>query len=152
MTNGKSRDRSRHRTILTRACRVLLLFVAPLLFAACPKNQPPPRQPRIGIATDPQPASRPAPIPTAFNGERAMDHARKQVDIGPRPPDTPQLEKARAYIVNELKSYGLTVTLDEFTANTPQGTKKMANIVGEIAGETKTSLLIASHYDTKFYK
>jgi Zn-dependent M28 family amino/carboxypeptidase len=120
--------------------------------AACPKNQSPPRQPRIGISTDPQPASRRAPIPTAFNGERALDHARKQVDFGPRPPDTPQLEKARAYIVNELKSYGLNVTVDQFTADTPQGKKKMANIVAEIPGETKTSILIGSHYDTKFYK
>ena len=28
----------------------------------------------------------------------------------------------------------------------------MANIVGEIAGETKTMILIASHYETKYYK
>ena len=28
----------------------------------------------------------------------------------------------------------------------------MANIVGEITGETKTLILIASHYDTKYYK
>lgn len=126
-----------------------MLLVA--LCAACPKNQSP-RQPRIGISTDRQPPSRPAPIPTAFNGERAMDHVRKQIDFGPRPPDTPQLEKTRAYIVSELKSYGLTVTVDEFTADTPQGNKKMANIVAEIPGETKKTILIASHYDTKFYK
>jgi glutaminyl-peptide cyclotransferase len=54
--------------------------------------------------------------------------------------------------MNELKSYGLAVSLDEFSATTPQGEKKMANIVGEIAGETKTLILITSHYDTKFYK
>jgi hypothetical protein len=81
-----------------------------------------------------------------------MDHVRKQIDFGPRPPDTPQLAKTRAYIVNELKSYGLNVSLDEFSATTPQGEKKMANIVGEIPGETKTLILITSHYDTKFYK
>jgi Zn-dependent M28 family amino/carboxypeptidase len=126
-----------------------MLLVA--LCAGCPKNQSPPRQPRIGVSSDP-PAARPAPIPTGFNGERALEHARKQIEFGPRPPDTPQLEKTRAYIVNELKSYGLNVTLDQFTATTPQGPKKMANIVAEIPGETKTSILIASHYDTKFYK
>jgi acetylornithine deacetylase/succinyl-diaminopimelate desuccinylase-like protein len=49
-----------------------------------------------------------------------------------------------------LRSYGLTVSLDEFTAITPQGEIKMANIVGEIPGETKTTILLASHYDTKF--
>jgi Zn-dependent M28 family amino/carboxypeptidase len=81
-----------------------------------------------------------------------MAHARKQIDLGPRPPDTPALEKTRDYIISELKSYGLTVTTDEFLATTPVGTKKMANIVGELAGETKTSILITSHYDTKLYK
>jgi len=152
MTHGKSRDHSRHITILTRACSALLLAFAPLLFAACPKNQKPPRQPRIGVSTNSEPVNRLPPIPTAFNGERAMDHARKQIDFGPRPPASPQLEKTRAYIVDQLKSYGLTVTLDEFTAKTPHGEKKMANITGELPGESKQAILIASHYDTKFYK
>ena len=92
-----------------------------------------------------------APIPTAFNGERAMDHVRKQVEFGPRPPGSSQLEKTRAYIVDQLKSFGLTVSLDEFIAKTPHGETKMANIVGELAGETKTLVLLASHYDTKHY-
>ena len=81
-----------------------------------------------------------------------MDHVRKQINFGPRPPDTPQLAKTRAYIMNELKSYGLNVYLDEFSAATPQGEKKMANIIGEIPGETKSIILITSHYDTKYYK
>ena len=98
------------------------------------------------------PVTRLPPIPTAFNGERALDHARKQIEFGPRPPDTEPLAKTRAYIVNELKSYGLNVSLDEFTAGTPQGEKKMANIVAEIPGETKTLILLTSHYETKFYK
>jgi len=148
MTHGELRDKSRRKTTLIRVCAFMLLVG---VCAACPKNQAP-RQPRVGVSNDPQPAARPTPIPTAFNGERAMEHARKQLDFGPRPPDTPQLDKTRAYIVNELKSYGLAVSLDEFTADTPQGKKKMANIVAEITGETKKSILIASHYDTKFYK
>jgi Zn-dependent M28 family amino/carboxypeptidase len=126
--------------------------LVPLLFAACPKNEKPPRQPRVGIKTDSSPATRLPPIPTAFNGERAMDHARKQIEFGPRPPGSPELEKTRAYIVDQLKSFGLTVAVDEFTAKTPHGDKKMANITGELSGETKTTILIASHYDTKFYK
>ena len=152
MTQGKFRDYPRHRTTLTRACSVLLLVLVPLLFAACPKNQKPPRQSRVRVKTDSAPATRPAPIPTAFNGERALDHVRKQIEFGPRPPGSPQLEKTRAYIVDQLKSSGLTVTVDEFTAKTPQGEKKMANITGELSGETKTAILIGCHYDTKFYK
>lgn len=80
-----------------------------------------------------------------------MDHVRKQVEFGPRPPGSRQLEKTRAYIVDQLKSFGLTVSLDEFTAKTPQGETKMANIIGEISGETKTLVLIGSHYETKVY-
>src|SRR5688500_5417050 len=152
MTHSKSRDQSRRRNTLTRACSVLLLVVVPLLFAACPKNQKPPRQPRVGVKTGSATATQLPLIPTAFNGERALGHARKQIEIGPRPPGSPALEKTRAYIVEQLKSFRLTVTVDEFTAKTPQGEKKMANITGELPGETKTTILIGSHYDTKLYK
>ncbi|HJS24321.1 MAG TPA: M28 family peptidase [Pyrinomonadaceae bacterium] len=134
--------------------RVALLATAllmPVLFAACPKNDPPPR-PRASVSTSPRQPSRSAPVIAAFNGERAMDHVRKQLDFGPRPPSSPQLAKTRDYISNQLKSYGWHVSIDEFSAATPHGEKKMANIVGEIAGETKTLILIASHYDTKYYK
>src|ERR1043166_2404467 len=114
--------------------RVVLLaavLLMPLLLAACPKDDPPSR-PQARMSSSPRQPDANPPVPTAFNGERAMDHVRKQIDFGPRPPDTPQLAKTRAYIVNELKSYGLNVRLDEFTAGTPQGEKKMANIVAEI--------------------
>jgi glutaminyl-peptide cyclotransferase len=127
------------------------VILMPVLFAACPKNDPPAR-PSAGVSTKPRPVETVAPIPTSFNGERAMDHARKQIEFGPRPPASAQLEKTRAYIVKELKSYGLAVSLDEFTASTPQGEKKMANIVAEVTGEAKTLVLITSHYDTKVFK
>lgn len=126
------------------------LVSLPLLFCACPKNDLPTSSPRITTST-----SRPVPTPNAvavaFNGERAMSHVRKQIEIGPRPPDSPALAKTRSYIVGELKSYGLNVTTDEFTATTPLGEKKMSNIVAEIPGETNKLILIASHYDTKHY-
>jgi len=128
-----------------------IVILLPVLFTACPKNDLPPR-PRGGMSTSPRPApTKPIPI-VAFNGTRAMDHVKKQIDFGPRPPDTPELAKTRAYIADELKSYGLKVSFDEFVAVTPQGEKKMANIIGEIPGETDTLILLTSHYDTKYYK
>jgi len=134
--------------------RVALLattLLIPAVFAACPKNDPPPA-PRAKVTRTSRAPDNVAPVVTAFNGERAMDHVRKQIEFGPRPPDTPPLLKTRAYISDQLKSYGLNVSVDEFNAVTPQGEKKMANIIGEIPGETKTLILITSHYDTKFYK
>jgi Zn-dependent M28 family amino/carboxypeptidase len=134
-----------------RAGLLAIVIVMPVLFSACPKNDPPPR-PRAAISTSRRPVTVDKSPVAGFSGERAMDHVRKQIDFGPRPPGSPELEKTRAYIANELRSSGLTVSLDEFTATTPQGEKKMVNIIGEIPGETKTTILLGSHYDTKFYK
>jgi glutaminyl-peptide cyclotransferase len=134
-----------------RKFMVAFVLAMPLLLAACPKEDLPPR-PGASASNGSRPVMPSPTAVTAFNGERAMDHVRKQIDFGPRPPDTQQLAKTRAYITNELKSYGLTVSLDEFHATTPQGEKKMANIVAEIPGETNSLILITSHYDTKFYK
>jgi len=138
--------KSNHR----RSVALAAFLTLPLLVCACPKNDTPPINPRITISKS-RPAPTAHPLPAAFNGERAMVHVRKQVEIGPRPPDSPALAKARSYIISELKSYGLNVTTEEFTAATPLGEKKMANIVAEIPGETNKLILIASHYDTKLY-
>lgn len=128
-----------------------IVILVPVLFTACPKNEPPPR-PRAGVSTRTRPIAPTPPAVISFDATRAMDHVKKQIDFGPRPPDTPQLARTRAYIANELRASGLKVSLDEFVAVTPQGDKKMANIVGEIAGESNTMILLASHYETKYYK
>ena len=127
-----------------------LALLIPPFFPACPKNEPTPR-PQARVATAPA-TERLPPIPTAFNGERAMDHVKKQIEFGPRPPGTAQLEKTRSYLINELKSYGLNVSFDQFTAKTPRGDTKMVNVVAEVPGETKDLILITSHYDTKYFK
>jgi glutaminyl-peptide cyclotransferase len=134
----------------SRAGLLTLALLIPPLFPACPKNEPPPR-PQARVSTAPR-SERLAPIPAAFNGERAMDHVKKQIEFGPRPPGSSQLEKTRNYIINQLKSYNLNVSLDQFTATTPHGEKKMVNIVADVPGETKDLILITSHYDTKFFK
>jgi glutaminyl-peptide cyclotransferase len=128
-----------------------LLLLAPLFFLSCPRSAPPDSG-NVGVST--RPANAPAVVPSAvaFNGERAMVHVRKQVEIGPHPPGSPELAKARDYIVNELKSYGLTVSRHEFVTATPEGEKKMINITAEIPGESNDVLILGSHYDTKFYK
>src|SRR5215813_1199229 len=129
------------------------VLIVPLLFIGCPKNNGP-DGPRAGVSTRPATPPSPAAIPeaVAFNGERAMEHARKQVDIGPRPPGTTELAKTREYIIKELNTYGVKVTTDEFHAQTPLGDKTMVNITGEIPGESKDVIIISSHYDSKYFK
>lgn len=124
----------------------------PFLLAGCPKESPPPR--RSEVSMRPQSTETPAPIAgaVAFNGERAMDHVRKQVDIGPRPPGSPQLAKTRDYIINQLNSYGVKVITDEFKASTPQGQKNMINLTAVIPGESQDAIIISSHYDSKYFR
>src|SRR5438270_499843 len=127
---------------------LIAVHFLPLLFSACPKNNGP-EQPRDSISSRPAvpvPESPMNPAAVAFNGERAMEHARKQVDIGPRPPGSPELAKTREYIINELTSYGVRTTTDEFHASTPLGDKAMVNITGEIPGESSDVIIISSHY------
>ncbi len=128
--------------------RVLCLLVLALAAAACPKND---KGPRVSSSESPGGTKPPASSPTTFNGERAMDHVRKQLEFGPRVSGSAQLAKTRDYIINTLKSSGINVTTDEFTASTPVGERKMVNITSEIPGESKDVIIIASHYETKLY-
>lgn len=134
---------------------MLLLFLylpVILLFTACPKKDVDRGASRVSVSTgSPRQVETPAPIPSAFNGQRAFDHVREQVEIGPRVPGSAELAKTRQYILSELKSYGLAVQTDEFMASTPVGDKRMVNITAQLAGESENAIIIASHYDTKLY-
>ncbi|MDQ3817139.1 MAG: M28 family metallopeptidase [Acidobacteriota bacterium] len=130
-----------------------LLLALVIFFPSCSGNK---TGNNSGANVTPAAAS---PSPTAapqtkfsIDGDRAFEHVRKQVEIGPRPAGSPELAKARDYIVNELKSYGLNVTLDEFTPITPVGQRKMVNVIAELPGESTDVVILSSHYDTKLFK
>jgi glutaminyl-peptide cyclotransferase len=89
---------------------------------------------------------------TGFDGQRAFNHVKAQVEFGPRPMGSAAIEKTREYLLRELKSYGLKTVLDQFTPVTPKGRLKMVNIIAELPGETSDAIIIASHYDTKYFK
>lgn len=138
-------------TLMNSVIRIACLLLCCLLPLGCAQN---------GVASKPasESAATTSPTPeqtkktTAFDAERAFQHVKAQVEFGPRPAGSAALEKTRDYLVKELKSYGLKVTLDEFTPTTPQGKVKMKNVIAELPGESSNLIAIASHYDTKPYK
>jgi hypothetical protein len=135
-----------------KSALALCLLALSLVLIGCPKNDAP-RSATIKTSkrvTESNPPVVPAAV--AFNGERALDHVKKQMEIGPRVSGSPELAMMRDYIVSSLKKSGLGVRQDEFTATTPLGEKKMVNLTAEIPGESKDVVMIASHYDSKFYK
>jgi len=122
------------------------------LSTGCPKEERPPSA-RIGTSDRSREASpRVVPGGVAFNGERAMEHVKKQLEIGPRIPGSPELARTREYILRSLKGSGLVVKTDEFVVTTPFGEKNMVNLTAEVSGESKDVIIVASHYDSKFYK
>src|SRR5687767_13738056 len=131
---------------------VSFLLAALVLLTACPKNEDRPTNSRIKAASpSPTPAAI-VPAAVAFNGERAMDHDRKQIVVGPRISGCADLEKTRAYNIGLLTSHGLKIRSDEFTASTPISEKKMMNITAELQGASQDVISVASHYETQYFK
>jgi glutaminyl-peptide cyclotransferase len=84
-----------------------------------------------------------------FSGARAMDYARKVVSFGPRPPGSAALRALRAYVVAQVKTRHCEVVEDSFTAQTPTGAVKMANIIARFPGKSGRAVVFSGHYDTK---
>lgn len=91
-----------------------------------------------------------------FSGEKALHHVERLVELGPRPPGSEALERARVYITDELKAAGWHVTRQTFKDSTPRGPMTFVNLLatfGEAKNEKKPpSFLLCSHYDTKLFE
>lgn len=86
----------------------------------------------------------------AFDGGRAYETLKKIVAVGPRPPGSPEAEKVRQIILNELASLGIESMVLPFEANTPYGPKTMVNVVGIVNGTEDGIVALSNHYDTKY--
>ncbi len=118
---------------------------------AVPANTLPPTKPASRAA-----GPGPVEIWKEFSGERAFAEVRKQVEIGPRPAGTPELEQARALIADGLRRAGWEVERQTFTQETPRGPVQFVNLIGRFAAAGQSPAprdtqraIVCSHYDTK---
>ncbi len=88
---------------------------------------------------------------TEFSGDKAFSHVQALVDLGPRPPGSDAIVRARAYIEEQLEGSGWTVIEQDFTDQTPRGESKFVNLVARFGGASKPVFLLCSHYDTKIF-
>lgn len=86
---------------------------------------------------------------SSVNGHLAYSHVERLVGFGPRPPGSPAIAKAQAYITEVLKKLNLQVEHQDFLANTPNGAVSMKNIVGKTPQSGKPVVILGSHYDTR---
>ncbi len=85
-----------------------------------------------------------------FNPDSAYAFVRKQVDFGPRVPNTAAHKQCGDYLVSTLKKYGLQVTEQSFVATTFDGKKLNArNIIGSFNPAATTRILLTSHWDSR---
>jgi Zn-dependent M28 family amino/carboxypeptidase len=93
-----------------------------------------------------------APKAVTFDGNRAYEHLRQVVGIGPRPAGSVALESTRAYIRKQLSALGITATEQAFDADTPVGRLHMVNLIARIPGTSPDRIIFAGHYDTKLFR
>jgi hypothetical protein len=121
------------------------LFCPSLLFASCQERS-------VSVGASPSADLKTAASPQnaiEIDANRAFEHVKKLVELGPRPSGSPAIKKAQKYLSEELGSYGLKVTEDGFIGQTPRGPIPMKNLIAELPGSRSDIVIIAGHYDTK---
>jgi glutaminyl-peptide cyclotransferase len=129
--------------------------------SAAPK--PNAASPQSAASKPPKPpgnSAAPAPyeIWKEFSGDKAFAEARNQVEIGPRPSGSPEIEKARALIEKSLRASGWDIERQAFAEETPHGPVQFVNIIARFSPSGKHPALdntqkaiVCSHYDTKLF-
>ncbi|UCS94167.1 M28 family peptidase [Echinicola marina] len=114
-----------------------------LTFSACGdgKVEEASESPTVSMATKAVPE---------FNADSAFQYIQKQVDFGPRVPNTEEHKKAGAWLEKKMASFGLDVNTQEFTAEAYDGKKlELTNIIASFRPEAKKRVLLAAHWDTR---
>lgn len=126
---------------------LVVLMLGAVAFTACVEDKPPvvTNGPAVTKSTVPQVA-----VPT-FNADSAYVNIQKQVDFGPRVPNTAGHSKCAAWLSNEFKRYGMTVIEQKFQAQHYKGTTfNCVNIIGQYKPELPNRILLAAHWDSRF--
>ena len=85
-----------------------------------------------------------------FNSDSAYYFVQKQVDFGPRVPNTKAHAETAIYLQEKLESYGADVHVQEFSARTfDNETLQLKNIIGSFFPEKTKRILLAAHWDTR---
>ena len=90
-------------------------------------------------------------IPTPqFNADSAYLYTQKQVDFGPRIPNSAAHAQCASYLSSELTRLGATVIVQEAELRAFDNTLiKAKNIIGQFNPEKNNRLLLFAHWDTR---
>jgi len=123
---------------MSKISKIVLLLLASITLVACGKRV--------------KPASIDRPV---FSADTAYYFVEKQLNFGPRVPNSKAHLDCAVWLVQQLRLYGATVELQKGTmpdyAGRPQ---QIMNIIGHFVPETANSssvmpILLCAHYDTR---
>jgi glutaminyl-peptide cyclotransferase len=85
-----------------------------------------------------------------FSADSAYAYIQKQVDFGPRVPNTQGHRDTRAWLIRKFEEFGLQVQTQDFQATTYDGlTWDLSNIIASYKPEASKRILLAAHWDTR---
>jgi hypothetical protein len=85
-----------------------------------------------------------------FNPDSAYAFIQRQVDFGPRVPETAGHAATKAWLISKFESFGFEVQTQDFEAKTYDGlTWDLSNIIASYNPEATKRILLAAHWDTR---
>lgn len=84
-----------------------------------------------------------------FDSARAFHYLKKQVEFGPRTPNSIGHNKTKSFIIKTLSKLADTVSEDRFTKRINDETYILTNIFAIFKGHSKKILLLGAHWDTR---
>ncbi|NRA51414.1 MAG: M28 family peptidase [Phaeodactylibacter sp.] len=85
-----------------------------------------------------------------FERDSALAYVAKQLEFGPRVPNSEGHRQAKAWLVNQLKGYGAKVIEQDFEAKAYTGDLlKSTNIIAQFNPGAQKRILLGAHWDTR---
>lgn len=85
-----------------------------------------------------------------FDADSAYQYVKRQVEFGPRVPNSEAHEKTREWLVGELRRHGAVVTEQKADLKGWDGTiLRSSNIIGQYNPGSEDRILLLAHYDTR---
>lgn len=118
-----------------------MLTMLAIAVLGCKNDAPQDKEPAIDL--------QPVAVPK-FERDSAFSFVKKQVDFGPRIPNSQAQQRCKDWLVQQLTSYGLKIWEQPFTATAFTGKKVNGiNIIAQYKPEATKRIFIASHWDSR---
>ena len=129
--------------------KLSVVFMVSLLLWSCENDS------KRRLETRPKAATKTAIVlkeTPSFNQDSAYAFVQKQVDFGPRVPNSDAQLECAQWLEAKMKSFGLETSVQqgEVTAYNDQKLR-MINVMGRYRPEVKDRILLCAHWDTRPY-